>query len=406
MINSLSIKNFRSYKDVFVEFHPGVNVIIGANDSGKSNLLRTINLIVQNQPDGDDYISNWGGDMDIQLETGSKTVGRFRNAVWNKKEKIYKAGTENLYTLSGELEPFKAFGRGKVPEIIKDHLNISSLNINFQLDGPFLLGKSPADVARFYNGLVNLEVIDKTISNIASTLRKERTALKVEQELEVKKTKELKEFDWLLNAEKKLIALEKLNNYLKKLNSDWSDLSGLIKRLKDLEKLNKDLSEITKYGMHIDILLSKKEKIRGIEKDYIELSTLITNIETLSNKNNQLIDIVRHQNKINPLIEQSNQIEIITKAENELSEYIDRIKHCQEAEKQYKNIVKYADQTEALLVLDKEIEKDISEYNLLQESLEKRLTLEQEQENLKDKLEGLKEEFAELMPNQCPLCGK
>jgi len=397
MIKSISIKNFRSYKDTFVEFHPGINAIIGENDAGKSNIRRALDWVINNNPAGDDIFPlYWEGNPEVEIDIGNKLVTRFRSK------------SENLYTLTyadGSKEVFKAFGRG-VPQIIKDHLNISSLNMSSQWDTFFLLDKSAADVAKHYNELVNLTVIDTTISNIASTLRKEKGALKVEQESQTKKTEELKEFDWLPEAEKELIALEKLNNYLKKLNSDWSDLSGLIKRLGELEKSNQELSEITKYETHINILLGKKEKINGIKKDCDELQILITNIKSLTSEDKKLNNIIQYQNEVNSLIEKSDQIDEIIKTENELSEYIDRLKHYQEVEKRYKSIVKYADKTKALLVLDGKIEKDISVYNSLQESLEKRLKLDQEYENLEKKLKKLENEFVELMPNRCPLCGK
>src|SRR3989344_4461324 len=42
MINSLRLQNFRSYKDESLEFEKGVNIIVGPNASGKTNLLEAI----------------------------------------------------------------------------------------------------------------------------------------------------------------------------------------------------------------------------------------------------------------------------------------------------------------------------------------------------------------------------
>ncbi|HEB41928.1 MAG TPA: hypothetical protein ENI08_02835, partial [Candidatus Dependentiae bacterium] len=165
-IKSITVKNFRSWKDSFIEFCSGNTIIIGENDSGKTNILRMINLIANNRPKGDDYISRQGGDLDLKMEVGDKTIGRFRNAIFDKNEKMFRSGTENLYTLSGHKTPFEGFGVG-VPDLIKTYLNFSSVNINFQLDGPFLLNQSAADVARHYNNAVNLDIIDRSISNIA-----------------------------------------------------------------------------------------------------------------------------------------------------------------------------------------------------------------------------------------------
>src|SRR3990167_5741500 len=42
MIDSIRLQKFRSYNDASFEFEPGVNIIIGANTSGKTNLLEAI----------------------------------------------------------------------------------------------------------------------------------------------------------------------------------------------------------------------------------------------------------------------------------------------------------------------------------------------------------------------------
>ena len=45
-IKEIKISNFRNFKDTSVPFHEGVNVLIGHNNTGKSNLLRAIGLVL------------------------------------------------------------------------------------------------------------------------------------------------------------------------------------------------------------------------------------------------------------------------------------------------------------------------------------------------------------------------
>ena len=45
-IKEIKISNFRNFRDASVPFHEGVNVIIGHNNTGKSNLLRAIGLAI------------------------------------------------------------------------------------------------------------------------------------------------------------------------------------------------------------------------------------------------------------------------------------------------------------------------------------------------------------------------
>lgn len=44
-INSIHIKNYRHFNDFSMEFHKGLNVIIGANNAGKTGLLSAIKLL-------------------------------------------------------------------------------------------------------------------------------------------------------------------------------------------------------------------------------------------------------------------------------------------------------------------------------------------------------------------------
>jgi len=47
MITNIRLQNFRSYKDASFEFEDGVNVIVGPNASGKTNLLEAILVVAQ-----------------------------------------------------------------------------------------------------------------------------------------------------------------------------------------------------------------------------------------------------------------------------------------------------------------------------------------------------------------------
>lgn len=393
MINSISLKNFRSYKDTFIEFDSGVNVIIGENDSGKTNLLRAINLVINNRPSGEDFRSDWGGDTDVAIDIGNKLVSRART------------DKENMYVLTHADEKediFKAFGKG-VPEIIKQHLNMSPVNIAFQLEGPFLLGMSASDVAKHYNNAVNLDIIDRAISNIANILRKERAALTVEKETERKKNEELKEYDWLPDAEESVIKLERLQLSINRVRNDWSMLASLINKLEEFEEANQNLSEITRHEIAVNILMNKREEIDEQKNDHNKLAILIEDIKSLTNQDEELKEIIQYQNKVDALIKREKKIKEDAQSKDELENYINQWKYYLKIEKQYENIIKYTDSTKALLVLDSEIEKDITLYNSLQELLSKWQLLSQKYEDTGTELKNLEIEFKDALPERCPI---
>ena len=50
-ISRVIIKNYRSIKDLTLNFSSGKNVIVGKNNSGKSNIIKAINIVLgENSP--------------------------------------------------------------------------------------------------------------------------------------------------------------------------------------------------------------------------------------------------------------------------------------------------------------------------------------------------------------------
>ena len=44
-LKNLKLVNFRSYEDIFLDFSPGINIFIGDNGSGKTNILEAIYVL-------------------------------------------------------------------------------------------------------------------------------------------------------------------------------------------------------------------------------------------------------------------------------------------------------------------------------------------------------------------------
>lgn len=47
MISTIRLQNYRSYADASFEFEPGVNIVVGPNASGKTNLLESVMVLAQ-----------------------------------------------------------------------------------------------------------------------------------------------------------------------------------------------------------------------------------------------------------------------------------------------------------------------------------------------------------------------
>jgi exonuclease SbcC len=157
MIHSILITNFQSHKETELIFSPGVNIILGQSDSGKTAIFRALCWPTWNRPVGDEFRSDWGGETKIELRLDESRIIR-------SKDK------ENIYQIDDN-EPLKAFGKD-VPVEISKILNIDETNIQQQLDSPFLLTESPGEVAKHFNHIAHLEQIDKSLSFLNAGIKR------------------------------------------------------------------------------------------------------------------------------------------------------------------------------------------------------------------------------------------
>jgi DNA replication and repair protein RecF len=79
MVSDLRLQNFRSYKDELFEFEPGVNIIVGPNASGKTNLLEAILVLARGSSyrakDSEliEFERPWSR-LDAHLKSGSERI--------------------------------------------------------------------------------------------------------------------------------------------------------------------------------------------------------------------------------------------------------------------------------------------------------------------------------------------
>jgi exonuclease SbcC len=273
MIETIHIKNFQSHKDTYITFGTGVNVITGTSDSGKTSLLRGLIWLTTNKPGGEAFRSDWGGETSVTIELADgNTIARIK-------------GKQNKYLLNDQ--EFFAFKTG-VPEEIQKVLNFNNLNIQEQLEKPFLLDETPGKVAAHFNKVANLEKIDISTAKIKSA------ALKVSQSLSSKKEQKkgfketLLSFDYLEKREIDLEVLEeKEKQYLVSVKQ-FSKLSSLIEKV---EKVNKKLKEKSRVTCFEDDLEKLSKKNQDLEDSKLQYNMLFTFIESLRIKENELKEL-------------------------------------------------------------------------------------------------------------------
>lgn len=156
MIERLSIAALQSHRGSELAFGPGMNVIVGSSDAGKSAVLRALRWVCENRPAGDGLVPHGGEEADVELSVDGVPVRRF------------KGKSTNAYQLAGR--ELVAFGRG-VPDEVSELLNVEDVNFHRQMDPPFLLTLSGQEITRYLNRMVDLDVIGASLKRAVSEER-------------------------------------------------------------------------------------------------------------------------------------------------------------------------------------------------------------------------------------------
>ena len=145
-LRSIHLKDFRAHIDTAVPLFPGVTVVIGDNDLGKSTLAAT-SLRAVAYGDGDDTLIRHGASeaqVTLEIENG-------RRIVWTRRAKAKSGQPKVSYALyeSGNEEPVRegrASTRGGVPEWVNEVLGIAragelDIQVGSQKSPVFLLDR-------------------------------------------------------------------------------------------------------------------------------------------------------------------------------------------------------------------------------------------------------------------------
>lgn len=263
MIQSLEVDNFQSHKHTELVFHKGVNVIVGPSDSGKSAVLRSLKYLLFSKPTGDAFRSKWGGDTKVKVVIDNHTVSRIK-------------AKDNMYVLDGS--EFKAV-KSDVPKEIQDVLNVSDLNLQQQIDGPFLINKTPGEVAKFFNHIANFDKIDLSISNIKKWVGQKTATLSVKEQDLVVSTEKLRSFEYLGQFEADLQDVEKLQQQLDLQETEYAALFDLTTTIQEVDAELTVYNELLKSEAEVDKILALINKRDQIEWDLEDMQLAVDTIK-------------------------------------------------------------------------------------------------------------------------------
>lgn len=316
MLKSLKLYNFQAHRKRLIQFDPAITTIRGPTDVGKSAVLRALRWLALNDTGGDEFVS-WGADEAVAIVemTNSYRGGSFDAKIVRRK------GCENVYKLNGQV--FKAFGAGKVPDVIAEVLGLCEINFQKQHDKPFWLDDPAGEVSRQLNKVIDLSVIDTAMSNAAKMVRQARERVSVsEARLGEKRTK-------LSDAESGTIRIGRFKllkakyDTLAKIKSDHDQLEA-VAQLAD----SVDVSALERRAAQAGVLFQKALRLRNLNGAHSRLAEIVAGIEECDRAIREVPDIQPLSHKWIALLQARARHELL----HDLVENLQALEECAQAD--------------------------------------------------------------------------
>lgn len=391
----LILKNFEKHSDLQLNFHPGVNVIIGESDKGKSGILRALEWIRNDKPSSERVMSR-------PVERSATTEAIL--GVDGKEIKRLKSKSNNEYWVDDK--KLKAWGRGNIPIEVSSLLNMGEINYHKQKDNPFLLDSTGGSVAKALNEIVNLTEIDEIISKSKVGVKLSKNELNVAEKQLKGFEKQLLGYDWVTDFDIELKSLESLEIDIKDKTDVYNELDKILLDEKEIQKEISEITVVTSLSSLCDEIFDIQNEINAKENVYFDIQDIVKN-----EKENR--DEIGQLNKISLLFEDCNAIFLIEQEISDLFYKQTSLRNLQVVIADVETDIMIAKGTSNLSILCDEIldiQKDIDtkteKYNAIYDlsTEQKKITrlLDSERKELLTK-NNLKEE---AIAGECPLCGR
>lgn len=311
MYDKLTIKNFQSHKNTTLEFHSGVNAIVGVTDSGKSVIRRALEWVSDNQPSGSAFCSHWGGTITrVSLTTNGKRVSRIKR----KGKDLYKI----------DKQVFKSFGR-KVPPEVQEVLNMRPDNVQTQLKSLFLLNDSPGKVALHYNDVADLGQINEVRDSLQKDINGFSQTVKYNDKEIEKSKKALKEYSDLDKIEKELNAVVRLETQATKEQKEALLIQASINSISDMDSEIGELKEVLDGEELVDECLLLFTEMKDIVKEILDLGGVITVYDAIIDKKKDLNELAEGKEKVDAVLSKLKTVKQLDKDIDTLTELLSTI---------------------------------------------------------------------------------
>jgi exonuclease SbcC len=285
---------------------------------------------------------------------GDDTRVRLETVEGNVIERV-RTASRNEYIVNGTV--LEAFGTD-VPEEVEKILRIDQYNIQSQMDMPFLLANSPGEAARLLNQAASIDEIDVALSGLKKAHDQIARTIKYDEEKLQTHQANMGQYENIPKLEKKIEKAERLD-------ADRTNKQAI------LGILRQRISALTR----ILVLLDETEQIPQISRKYDVAEGLNINLQQKQESRNRLAKLCSRVKYINEELKTTENIDEAIQLHTDISGL--KIKRDRAAR----------DLTSIKSLI---AQMSNAELNLV---------------HIDSTIQDAEQEYQELMPDICPLCG-
>jgi len=266
MLKELIIQNFQAHKKTELILSPRVNTIVGETDAGKSALFRCIKWVAMNTPSGDAFIRHGTKEARVEIKVDDVSIIRTKSA------------SKNTYHLDDE--EFNSF-RNDPPEEIQRAINLGEINFQGQFDSPFWFSETAGEVSRQLNDIVDLAIIDQTLSNIVKRVNKSRQESESLDKLYEDARESRASMDFVPEMERDFAEVEGLGKESNELAESRRLLHSVLSSIQTHQREEEKLRDAV---YHSQEFLDSWKECNRVAKEIITVRSLCTSVKELSEK--------------------------------------------------------------------------------------------------------------------------
>jgi len=289
----IKVKNYQAIKEADLTFEPGVTVIVGSSNNGKSSIIRAIEAAINNKG-GSDFINYDADACDVIIEDNGHVIQ------WHKERKsaksYYQLNNEKLNKI-GQKQIEEVGVMLNMPEIV---VNNDKFRLNFwkQLDFPFLVGKTHYQLFDFISKSKDQELMANLLDMTDEQAKNSKSELSD------------------INAQ--------INTRIQDINAVQAEIQDLSKYEQfDIEKFKKlsDISSSIDYKIY---------KYGSANEKYDELKANIDTINATINKKQNMLESAK--TFINEIGQLNNQIQKIENVLMQIESNNQKVKAAKETQ--------------------------------------------------------------------------